>query len=891
MTRNKTRLCLWLVFSVLLLPSGARAATGARMLPPPAAAGGREALYPYQGGTDAGEELPSANSGASISGQSFDTTLYTDIYNANHPYSVHVQNLDAVGNPELVIAGVLTDYSWVATPNPRCGWCNEWRLNAYSWDGTGLTSVLTGTLDSGYDTLVRSTIGTLGGATKVVGVGNLYPCGSGEPHAGMAVFDAMLQPEHYDWGNRRSDPCHHDMSHAFCVDIADVDGDGTQEIVAGGSGDSSGGTGTYREWLLAIRTSDGSAFDEELYTHFDHGAGNEALTDLVVADVDGDGTQEIVATGYSQSTGVNRTVLHIWTWDGTTLKTEQDGQRLDLADADYLHRVAVGDVTGDPKPEIVLAGQLKWSTSPYVWFVEVLRWDGASLTEVANGSLEFDRDAIVQAIAIADVDRDGQNEIVLAGNVNQEAVPGSAAGYGPVHYYADWYLRGYSLSGATWTLKTAGQWESSRDYDTNDNGQPDAGDQGTLGRLYDLDVGDLDADGHDEVALVGEWVWVGWHVKILNLDPDVLDSDGDGLLDEWERDGMDVDDDGTVDLDLPALGADPMHKDIFVEVDYMEHHKPNARAIQDVVNAFANAPVSNPEGGDGIDLHVIVDEEIAHQDSITAWPDFDTLKQAHFGTSAERNSPNRAHILDARRKVFRYCLFVHKYNNSTSSGLAERPGNDFIVALGAWTEVGGHNVGSQDEQAGTFMHELGHTLGLRHGGGDGINCKPNYLSVMSYSRQMTDIVRDRRLDYSRSELPTIKEDDLDESLGIQGPANWSTAYGPCRDIDGDGDLDYPTAAADGAIDWDGDGTLESSVQRNLNNLGFTDCDKADDTETLTGYDDWANLMYDFRGTANYADGVHAEVADPEMTWETVQEIREIAERAFDVYLPLVLRSH
>src|SRR3972149_77287 len=43
------------------------------------------------------------------------------------------------------------------------------------------------------------------------------------------------------------------------------------------------------------------------------------------------------------------------------------------------------------------------------------------------------------------------------------------------------------------------------------------------------------------------------------------DSDHDGLLASWERFGLDVDADGTLDVDLPAMGADPDHKDIFVE--------------------------------------------------------------------------------------------------------------------------------------------------------------------------------------------------------------------------------------------------------------------------------------------------------------------------------------
>jgi hypothetical protein len=35
------------------------------------------------------------------------------------------------------------------------------------------------------------------------------------------------------------------------------------------------------------------------------------------------------------------------------------------------------------------------------------------------------------------------------------------------------------------------------------------------------------------------------------------ETDGDGLLDSWETNGLDADGDGTIDVDLPAMGADP----------------------------------------------------------------------------------------------------------------------------------------------------------------------------------------------------------------------------------------------------------------------------------------------------------------------------------------------
>jgi hypothetical protein len=299
------------------------------------------------------------------------------------------------------------------------------------------------------------------------------------------------------------------------VDIADVDGDGREEIVTGGTGDSTGGEELYQEWLLTVRTSDGVAFHEEVYEHIDHGEGSEQLTDLIVADVDGDGTQEIVATGTSKDTGVTRTVLRIMTWDGATLTTEHVTS-FSVGSEDYLGHVAAGDVDGDDQPEIVLAG---WSQAGPVedWHVEVVRWDGSTLERVTQKTWSFEQRARIEAVTLGDIDQDGETEILLAGNVNWEDVPGASGGYGFIHRYADWHLKVMSLQEGTWAEKLVREWPSSRNYDTNGNSEPDSGDEGALGRLYDIDVGDLDGDDRPEVALVGEWVWVGWHIKIVTV--------------------------------------------------------------------------------------------------------------------------------------------------------------------------------------------------------------------------------------------------------------------------------------------------------------------------------------------------------------------------------------
>jgi hypothetical protein len=60
--------------------------------------------------------------------------------------------------------------------------------------------------------------------------------------------------------------------------------------------------------------------------------------------------------------------------------------------------------------------------------------------------------------------------------------------------------------------------------------------------------------------------------------------------------------------------------------------------------------------------------------------------------------------------VYRYCIFAQTFNAAENSGKADLPGQDFMVTLGTFSLTA-------ETQASTFMHELGHTLGLGHGGG------------------------------------------------------------------------------------------------------------------------------------------------------------------------------
>jgi hypothetical protein len=90
------------------------------------------------------------------------------------------------------------------------------------------------------------------------------------------------------------------------------------------------------------------------------------------------------------------------------------------------------------------------------------------------------------------------------------------------------------------------------------------------------------------------------------------DSDGDGIPDDVEKNGLDITlaNGKKQHSDLAGMGASPTHKDIFVWVDWMaapDHtHRPLDAALAIVQNAMRDAPISSPDGRRGIALHVVV---------------------------------------------------------------------------------------------------------------------------------------------------------------------------------------------------------------------------------------------------------------------------------------------
>ncbi|MDW7548868.1 lamin tail domain-containing protein [Pseudoalteromonas peptidolytica] len=346
------------------------------------------------------------------------------------------------------------------------------------------------------------------------------------------------------------------------------------------------------------------------------------------------------------------------------------------------------------------------------------------------------------------------------------------------------------------------------------------------------------------------------------------DADLDGIPDCAEQPGGSF-----AGLPLYEWGARAGIRDIFIEVDYMDSEDagiiPQKPALDKVKAAFAAQNIA------------------VHFDVGNLYHQADGLSPAHYDLGGGSRIPfvqtttfasteaapsvldHKAKHFDLKRKpIFHYMLMANSQKedgSQGSSGLAELFGNDLMISLGNW----GLNVDSEiaanvtySFQAGTIMHELGHNLGLYHGGNENVNFKPNHVSVMNYLYQLDGLPTvgnkegDRYLsrwfysnencfpkgtalvnspaeglehfiiDYSHGHNKPINEANIDESKGLNNDKSE-------------------------AIDFDCNGST-SDLLTNFDLNGDND-----NTAVLNDYDEWSSLILNFTQFWSGANSGHA----------------------------------
>jgi len=273
---------------------------------------------------------------------------------------------------------------------------------------------------------------------------------------------------------------------------------------------------------------------------------------------------------------------------------------------------------------------------------------------------------------------------------------------------------------------------------------------------------------------------------------DVRDSDGDGILDGVELLGT-AGDYSTYPDDfpqyLPRWGANPLHKDIFLELDWRaDATQLPASQVSEIIDAY-NAPgtqsaLGNRDGLDGIDVHI--DCGIATTGGETTHGDWGG---ASLVGPTDYKTPSYQEFSHVRRGIFHRGVLTAGGGNGENTGDAFRSNtNGFTIA-----------------------HELGHNLHINHGGRFSTgrqNAKPHYLSLENYAFQSG--VHTQTFSQGRFRNVSLNPSDLCESDGLRTSNRSHVQY-----LEGAPYYYMVEATCTGycGIDWNRDGTISPCSTR------------------------------------------------------------------------------
>lgn len=325
--------------------------------------------------------------------------------------AIHAADADNDGTVEILTAGSIVNGS---------GYYGVLR----AWNCNGDALVLRASCEEATASSISISDLDGDGATEIVTVGRYYD--AMHYSVGLRVWhledNSLTLQDSGTWGVNNT-------ASASSVCAYDLDNDNQIEIITGGyANELKNSSGQLRIWRwnkegFSLEASKEWKLVEGAYGLTSVGSvqGNTVINNVKVDDVDADGTPEIVTGGFTYDGQKTNAQLRVWCWNSERLELEKS-QEWTTSDITEVKSVAIGDVDGDGRKEILTSGV----SATYGGFgdqndtqelaqLKVWGWDGKNLMLEQSQEWVIGEGVCAWNVGSGDFDNDGIVEIVTVG--------------------------------------------------------------------------------------------------------------------------------------------------------------------------------------------------------------------------------------------------------------------------------------------------------------------------------------------------------------------------------------------------------------------------------------------------------------------------------------------
>jgi hypothetical protein len=273
------------------------------------------------------------------------------------------------------------------------------------------------------------------------------------------------------------------------IALADLDGDGETEIATGGFAyDLDNGTRTRSSAPLKIWSWNGTELTLEAVYRWP-GTANESANIVCVTagDINRDGTTNLLTAGNMFNQTGSYAQLRIWLWNAVNLTLLTSKEWNGTLGSSAVTSAIIDDADKDGNQEILTAGKTtdasknETDAQLMVW-----SWNGTELNLLESAEWHDGTAASANSLAAADLDNDGETEIITAG-YNQALTNSSGQ------------LRIWHWNGTELTLQADQEWQTKPDIYALTSA---SGIQGNT-VINNVKTADIDNDGTPEIATGG----------------------------------------------------------------------------------------------------------------------------------------------------------------------------------------------------------------------------------------------------------------------------------------------------------------------------------------------------------------------------------------------------